>query len=259
MIDQKKQKRISVLKHRKEQLPKITSEYYNNENISGKFFEENRSAEQLLKDLGEQLYLIYGSYFETEVKYRNYKVRIIRKIETKQAFVRMKVNIYEDDYLIIENTTIGFWPLAYGDSKACDVEWSWNETCLIYKYDNGYPDCICMVLDRMKDKWNEKFSNKERKNLQPYIYEFVPEEVRRDIIRQIEKKIKNNRTNSKFYLRANLKYKNLEDLLEFSGLVYKIERKNIYIMDVYIKQWYLLKGISEYDESYKRYEMYILP
>ena len=213
-------------------------DFYRNTDKEYFYKEETRAEEQLARDLGEAIYLIFGSTYQTYMNYHIYKVRFLHEIQKLGAFQRLVVNIYEDDILICKRIIIGFWPLHRGEDTVGDMEWGIANSEDFRKY-KGCVDYLHKILREMQDLWNSYFIKEipdlqERQNSQEEASIYIQREERLRIIRQLDRLLREsnfyrNMKFEKYPIETVFKFKTLEEFLELSGIVYRIEKDSIWI------------------------------
>lgn len=234
--------------------------------------EDTRTVDELVKDLGI-LYAIFGSTYQTVLNYHVFKIRFQKHLKNDRgAFYRVSADIYEDDLRICKGINIGFWPARFGDDLCGDMEFSLPERECSEKYTNGCSIIYTKLLEGLKDMWNQYFtdkipmltgqvSNALEKSTNPQCH-FMPNE-REKIIEQIEKDIDTGRMKSfqeyaiKMAVGAYTPFSSLQEFLENSGVVYKVEKSGIYIWNLYHKRFGKLVGY-EYHEDIRQYTLYLL-
>lgn len=241
-----------------------------------RYAEEFRSEDELFRDIGV-LYLIFGSTYQTYVNYHIYKVRFLKKLEPNGAFMRVRVNVYEDDILICREIVIEFWAFRRGDDFVGDMNCSIFNYDSMRKYNNGGRGYLHKIMWEMKDLWNSYFEEAKRPlmigmGVAGYITDnknnnevdlSLTEQQRLEVIEKVEKKLrmmqmpKNGMT---YWLQAYEPYDSLAEMLELSGLAYQVTRENVLIWTEDREAYWKLVWISEYDKfGGGHYVLYLLP
>jgi len=236
------------------------------------YYDDPRTADELVRDLGI-LYAIFGSTYQTVLNYHVFKIRFRKRLENNcGAFYRVSADIYEDDLRICTGINIGFWPAHYDDDQCGDMEFSLPERECSEKYNNGCSIVYTKLLEGLKDMWNQYFadqipmltgqvSNALEKSTMPQSH-FTPSE-RLTIIRQVENDLKTGKLKSsmayaqKISAGAYQPFSTLNDFLENSGVVYKVEDSGIYIWDLHHKRFGKLVGYK-YSNELRRYTLHLL-
>ena len=233
--------------------------------------EETRTEERLVRDLGV-LYTIFGSTYCTLLNYRTFKIRFQNQIEKQEAFYRVIADIYEDDICIAKGVLIGFWPFRFGDTRCGDMQFAIWSSSAVTKYNDGCIWLYLTLLDELKEIWNDYFDNNtllltggiegflgtSRKN---EVKVQLTKEQRRRIIQEVEfncKSLKlggyNNYYSDQLYFHSYVTYKDLNDLLERSGVVYKVEPDGVYILNFFKKEF---QRLLEYTREGYGYTLYV--
>lgn len=225
---------------------------------------ETRNDEELMNDLGV-LFLIFGSTYQTQFNYHDYKVRLLKQIDDKGAFARVKVNVYEDNVLICKEIVFGLWAASYGDVSVNDTGWESYETDSFRKYDNGCAMYLKKILCEMKDLWNSYSAESDTKLLgmraagyigtsdeKKEIEVSMSKKERRLAIRRFEDEIDirlwNRDCTKTIWVGARKRFDSLEDFLENSGVVYKLTRGEVQIWDEDTDRYYTLVGYGDYNK-----------
>ena len=239
-------------------------EEYDNFMDDNNYYEDTRSEEEMIHDLGI-LYAIFGGTYQRVLNYHVYRIKFKKQIDREEAFYRVLADIYEDSVRICNNIIIGFWPFHSGDTRCGSMEFSEPSLNSIEKYDNSGTSLYGELMDGLKDIWNFYFDNRnaipilknttlnyskpnyqETFNCKPEVQ--LNKEQRKAIIDKTEKEITSVNVEhleyrtSKIYFSAKKKYQTLNDLLEESGVVYKVENSGVYIWDYDEKEFGKLVG-----------------
>lgn len=228
--------------------------------------EETRTEERLVMDLGV-LYTIFGSTYCTVLNYHVFKIRFKNQIERQEAFYRVLSDIYEDDICIAKDVNIGFWPFRFGDTRCGDMEFSEQYLNTIKKYSNGCTWLYLTLMAELKERWNDYFDNntlfliggvegllgtsqKNEVNVQ------LTKEQREKIIQEVEFSCKSCKYyySDKICFRSYVAYDSLNDLLEESGVVYKVEPDGVYILNFFKKKF---QKLVNYKREKMNYTLYV--
>lgn len=250
------------------------------------YYEDTRSEAEMISDLGI-LYAIFGSTYQTTLNYHVYKIRFkkqtikedeFNRIYSKNgAFYRVYSDIYEDNIRICTDVIIGFWPFNLGKDRCGDMEFSGRNSNSIEKYNNGCSGLYVTLLDGLKDIWNFYFDNQNSVPMLPesalgYLESDsssdklnvqLNQEQRKEIIDKTENEIVSGKMKylesmaSKFVIMAYNPYNTLQEFLEESGVVYKVETSGVYILEFGKSDFGKLVGY-EYSKSICRYCLYLL-
>jgi len=231
--------------------------------------DDGRSEESMINDLGV-IYAIFGSTYETYINYHVYVVRFKRQTDKEQAFFRVYVDIYEDGTLICDDVIIGFWPYHQGDSFCGDMQFSSMDAESIKKYDNGCTHIYKKITWELKNLWNSYFeepllmipemsgrffeesneikmalSQEERDRIVEYTHRFVWNSevaIRDEFVH-------------KSLVQAYKPFRNLNDFLKNSGVVYKVEEGDVLIWNIFNekKEEYCKLLSIKYDSSICQY------
>ncbi len=238
------------------------------QNTEKLYQDDTRTEEQLIKDLGI-LYLILGSTYCTVLNYHVFKVRFKKQKEKREAFYRVLSDVYEDDICIAENITIGFWPFRFGDTKCGDLEISSSHS--IKKYNSGCTWLFLTMISELKEIWNDYFDSTQlltrrvagflENSQKEEVTEQLSKEQRMQVIKQVELGFKNFRKEDYYGVEtisfSDCKiYENLNSLLEYSGVVYKVENDGVYILDFFEKRFRKLLNYK-YDSEFADYILYV--
>ncbi len=233
--------------------------------------EDTRTEEQLIKDLGV-LYLIFGSTYCTVLNYHTYKIRFKNQREKQEAFYRVFAEVYEDDICICKNITIGFWPFRFGDTKCGDMEMS-TQLHGIYKYNYGCTWLYLTILSELQEIWNDYFDSTQlltrrvdgflENSKKEELKEQLSKEQRIQVIKQVELGFKNFRV--EYYYNqveeigfdSDKSFESLNDLIDYSGVVYKVESDGVYIFNYFKKTFQKLLNCV-YDGNFAKYTLYVL-
>lgn len=247
-------------KETKSSFTKDTKQYYQ---------EDTRTEEQLIKDLGV-LYLIFGSTYCTVLNYHVYKIRFKNQKEKQEAFYRVLSDVYEDDICISKNVTIGFWPFRFGDTKCGNMEMS---TTLhgAKKYNYGCTWLYLTIISELQEIWNDYFDSTQLLTMDGLLESSQKEEVkvqlskeqRMQVIKQVELGFKNFRVEyyynqvESIVFSSYRSFESLNDLLEYSGVVYKVEPDGVYIFNYFKKRFQKLLNYK-YDSRFAKYTLCVL-
>lgn len=242
-----------------------------------RYHAETRTDDELLRDIGV-LYLIFGSTYQTYLNYHVYKIRFLKQVDKEGAFMRVKVNVYEDDILICREVVIGFWAFHYGDDFVGDMECSTYTSSSMLKYDNGSWAYLQKIMDEMKDMWNSYFDEAKMPlmlgmNVAGYIGDgrraeeldiSLTEEQRLEVIKRVEKELMASEWRPRgavtYWLNVYKPYSDLEDLLTLSGIVYQVTKSGVFIWNEDRKSYWKLVGIDGYTKKMGgHYVLYLLP
>lgn len=224
---------------------------------------ETRSDEELMDDLGI-LFLIFGSTYQTQFNYHDYKVRLLKKLDNKGAFARVRVNVYEDNILICKDVVFGLWAARYGDISVTDTGWETFDTDAFRKYDNGCAMYLKKILSEMKNLWNSYSDDSAPKslgmNMAGYIgagkeesFEVSLGEKERSLAIQKAESMMDISLWNRGYVKtiwvgARKKFDSLEDFLAKSGVVYKVQNDEVLIWDQDEDKYCTLVGYGDYNK-----------
>lgn len=238
------------------------------------YSKDTRIEADIIRELGI-IYMIFGSTYQTLLNYHIYKIRFKRKTHDQGSFARVYSDIYEDDIRICEDVIIGFWPLKYGDDRCRDIEFSSMHNYCIKKYDNGCSVLYEKLINELKDIWNTYFDEQSdvpllSGKIDNYLetgtnYYALEKELSKDerkqIVSKVENELKNVQINrlklfaSPIVIWAYDMYKDLNEFLEQSGVVYIVKSDGIYIWN-YIKNDY--GKLVGYQRATNRYDIYLI-
>lgn len=243
------------------------------------YHEDTRSEEQMINDLGV-LYAIFGSTYQTTMNYHIFKIRFKKQIENNGAFYRVIADIYEDDIRICKDIIIGFWPFRSGDDKCGDMQFASMKNDAVKKYDHGAFYLYHQLLEELKDIWNYYFDaqnaapmlagptvnfieDSKRKSENDKLKVQLTKEQRKAVIEQVERDIASG--NMKYFkymvhelvIDAYKPYENLNEFLEESGVIYKVEESGVYILDIFKKEFGQLVDIK-YKKSMQGYKLCLI-
>lgn len=234
------------------------------------YHEDTRTEDEMINDLGI-LYTIFGSTYRTVLNYHIYKIRFKKQVDKKEAFYRVRADIYEDDIRICKDITIGFWPFGWGDDRCGDMEFSSMSRDATEKYNNGCSTFYTKLLEGLMEIWNLYFDDQKALPMlmgtvlgeQNQIKVQLNKEERNAIIKQTENEIDSGKTQYlknmafKLVIMAYKPYSVLSKFLDEAGVVYKVETSGVYIWNYYRKDFGKLVGY-EYDKTSCRYTLYLI-
>lgn len=240
---------------------------------------DSRSEEEMIKDLGV-LYAIFGSTYQTILNYHVYKIRFQKLVKRDEsAFCQTYADIYEDDIRICDNIIIGFWPYHSGDDRCGDMQLAAMDAHAIKKYNEFYGGLYTTLLDELMDLWNTYFDEGIQLKLTGSEMYYIESnyqdsihikpayqlnlEQRREVIYKSEKEINSGKMkyleclSVKYTVWASNPYKDLNEFLEQSGVVYKVEPTGIYIWNNNKKRFGKLVGYEYVDRGFNSYCLYL--